>query len=155
MNSKDLIEACDILIKLKQEFSTEEAKLSEISGEHAVKIDELDQQITTFRRNEDVDFRVFSPRTNVSGGTSDKIKVLEDEKKALEIIEKEFGIKARYDSLERCILVSAGNSADPADINAALCRNGIRVSELVMKKDDLESFVIGLMQGGEENVKTA
>ena len=49
MTSSDLIEACDILIKLEQEFSTEEAKLSEISNEHAVRIDELDQQITTFR----------------------------------------------------------------------------------------------------------
>ncbi len=83
MTSKDLIDACDILIKLKQEFSTEEAKLMEISNEHAIRIDELDQQITTSRRNEDVDFRVFSPR-NVSGTVSDKIKAFETEKKQLE-----------------------------------------------------------------------
>ena len=83
MTSKDLIDACDILIKLKQEFSTEEAKLTEISNEHAIRIDELDQQITTSRRNEDVDFRVFSPR-NVSGTVSDKIKAFESEKKQLE-----------------------------------------------------------------------
>lgn len=95
MTSKDLIDACDILIKLKQEFSTEEAKLSEISGEHAVKIDELDQQITTFRRNEDVDFRVFSPR-NVSTGTSDKIKALENEKKQLEREKKDADKQLRY-----------------------------------------------------------
>lgn len=95
MTSKDLIDACDILIKLKQEFSTEEAKLSEISGEHAVKIDELDQQITTFRRNEDVDFRVFSPR-NVTTGTSDKIKALESEKKQLEREKKEADKQLRY-----------------------------------------------------------
>ncbi len=83
MTSKDLIDACDILIKLKQEFSTEEAKLMEISNEHAIRIDELDQQITTSRRNEDVYFRVFSPR-NVSGTVSDKIKAFETEKKQLE-----------------------------------------------------------------------
>lgn len=83
MTSADLIEACDILIKLEQEFADEEAKLSEVSNEHAIKIDELDQQITTFRRNEDVDFRVFSPR-NISTGNSEKIKVLENEKKMLE-----------------------------------------------------------------------
>lgn len=83
MTSKDLIEACDILIKLQQEFSTEEAKLTEISNEHAIRIDELDQQITTSRRNEDVDFRVFSPR-NVSTTSSDKIKAFESEKKQLE-----------------------------------------------------------------------
>ena len=95
MTSKDLIDACDILIKLKQEFSTEEAKLSELSGEHAMRIDELDQQITTFRRNEDVDFRVFSPR-NVSTGTSDKIKALESEKKQLEREKKDADKQLRY-----------------------------------------------------------
>ena len=95
MTSKDLIDACDILIKLKQEFSTEEAKLSEMSDEHAMRIDELDQQITTFRRNEDVDFRVFSPR-NVSTGTSDKIKALESEKKQLEREKKDADKQLRY-----------------------------------------------------------
>lgn len=96
MTSKDLIEACDILLKLEQEFSVEESRLSEISNEHAMRIDELDQQITVSRRNEDVDFRVFSPRTNVSGGTSDKIKVLEDEKKALEREKKDADKQLRY-----------------------------------------------------------
>ncbi len=95
MTSKDLIDACDILIKLEQEFSTEEAKLSEVSDDHAVSIDELDQQITTFRRNEDVDFRVFSPR-NVSTVTSDKIKTLENEKKQLEREKKEADKQLRY-----------------------------------------------------------
>ena len=95
MTSKDLIDACDILIKLEQEFSTEEAKLSEISSEHSMKIDELDQQITTFRRNEDVDFRVFSPR-NLSTVTSDKIKTLEGEKKQLEREKKEADKQLRY-----------------------------------------------------------
>ena len=95
MTSKDLIDACDILVKLEQEFSSEEAKLSEISNDHAVRIDELDQQITTFRRNEDVDFRVFSPR-NVSTGTSDKIKALENEKKTLEREKKEADKQLRY-----------------------------------------------------------
>ena len=95
MTTKDLIDACDILIKLEQEFSAEEAKLSEVSGEHAMRIDELDQQITTFRRNEDVDFRVFSPR-NVSTATSDKISMLENEKKQLEREKKEADKQLRY-----------------------------------------------------------
>ena len=95
MTSKDLIEACDILLKLEQEFSTEEAKLSEVSKEHAMKIDELDQQITTFRRNEDVDFRVFSPR-NVSSGISEKIKALEDEKKLLEREKRDADKQLKY-----------------------------------------------------------
>lgn len=95
MTSKDLIDACDILVNLEQEFATEEARLSEISNEHAMKIDELDQQITTFRRNEDVDFRVFSPR-NISTGTSDKIKTLENDKKMLEREKKEADKQLRY-----------------------------------------------------------
>ena len=95
MTSKNLIDACDILLKLEQEFATEEAKLSDVSNEHAMKIDELDQQITTFRRNEDVDFRVFSPR-NLSTVTSDKIKSLETEKKQLEREKKEADKQLRY-----------------------------------------------------------
>lgn len=95
MTSKDLIDAIDILIKLEQEFSVEETRLSEISSEHARKIDELDQQITVFRRNEDVDFRVFSPR-NVSTATSDKIKVLENEKKQFEREKKDADKQLRY-----------------------------------------------------------
>ncbi len=95
MTSKNLIDACDILIKLEQEFASEEAKLSDISNDHAMKIDELDQQITTFRRNEDVDFRVFSPR-NVSTVTSDKIKTLEGEKKQLEREKKEADKQLHY-----------------------------------------------------------
>lgn len=95
MTSKDIIEACDILIKLEQEFSTEESKLSEVSNDHAIRIDELDQQISTFRRNEDVDFRVFSPR-NVSTGTSEKIAALEDEKKLLEREKREADKQLKY-----------------------------------------------------------
>lgn len=95
MTSKDIIEACDILIKLEQEFSSEESKLSEVSNDHAIRIDELDQQISTFRRNEDVDFRVFSPR-NVSTGTSEKIAALEDEKKQLEREKRDADKQLKY-----------------------------------------------------------
>ena len=113
MTDKDLIEACDILLKLEQEFSVEESRLSEISNEHAMRIDELDQQITVSRRNEDVDFRVFSPR-NVSGGTSDKIKVLEDEKKSLEREKKDADKQLRYYSgktemIGRVLAILRGN----------------------------------------------
>ena len=95
MTDKDLIEACDILLKLEQEFSVEESRLSEISNEHAMRIDELDQQITVFRRNEDVDFRGFSPR-NTTTLTSDKIRVLEDEKKSSEREKKDAEKQLRY-----------------------------------------------------------
>ncbi|MCR5650182.1 MAG: hypothetical protein K6F86_03270 [Lachnospiraceae bacterium] len=113
MTEKDIIDACDILVKLEQEFSAEEGKLSEISNEHAVKIDELDQQISTFRRNEDVDFRVFSPR-NISTGASDKIKALEEEKKQLEREKKDADKQLKYysgkaDMISRVLSILRGD----------------------------------------------
>lgn len=83
MTSKDLIEACDILLELEKEFSGEESRLAEISNERRIKIEEIEHQIFTLKRNEDVDFRVFSPR-NTSTVTSEKIKGLEEEKKNYE-----------------------------------------------------------------------
>lgn len=126
MTSKDLIEACDILIKLEQEFSVEEAKLSEISKEHAVRIDELDQQITTFRRNEDVDYRVFSPR-NVSTGNSEKIKVLEGEKKQLEREKREADKQLSYysgktDMIGKVLNLLRGDLKDESEDDSATVR---------------------------------
>ena len=88
MNNKEYNEIYDILISLQKEFSSEESRLKEISKSHAFRIDELDQQITTARRNEDIDFRVFSPR-NVTIDNSDKINALESEKASLEKEKKE------------------------------------------------------------------
>ena len=127
MTSKDLIDACDILIKLEQEFSTEEAKLSEVSSEHAVKIDELDQQITTFRRNEDVDFRVFSPR-NISTATSDKINLLESEKKQLEREKKDADKQLRYYSgktemIRRVLNLLRGDLKEESEEDSPTVRN--------------------------------
>ncbi len=127
MTSKDLIDACDILLKLEQEFATEEAKLSEVSNEHAIRIDELDQQITTFRRNEDVDFRVFSPR-NVSTSTSDKIKTLESEKKQLEREKKDADKQLRYYSgktemISRVLSLLRGDIKDGLDEDSQTVRN--------------------------------
>lgn len=127
MTSKNLIDACDILLKLEQEFATEEAKLSDVSNEHAMKIDELDQQITTFRRNEDVDFRVFSPR-NLSTVTSDKIKSLEGEKKQLEREKKEADKQLRYYSgktemISRVLELLRSGLKEESDEDSATVRN--------------------------------
>lgn len=81
--NNSLEELFDILTDLQNEFITEEKKLKEISSTHAYRIDELDHQINTARKNEDIDFRVFSPR-NLSIDNSNKIKALEDEKSSLE-----------------------------------------------------------------------
>lgn len=129
MTSKNLIDACDILLKLEQEFATEEAKLSDVSNEHAMKIDELDQQITTFRRNEDVDFRVFSPR-NLSTVTSDKIKSLEEDKKQLEREKKEADKQLRYYSgktemISRVLELLRSGLKEESDEDSLTVRNSI------------------------------
>ena len=127
MTSKNLIDACDILLKLEQEFASEEAKLSDVSNEHAMKIDELDQQITTFRRNEDVDFRVFSPR-NLSTITSDKIKSLEEDKKQLEREKKEADKQLRYYSgktemISRVLELLRSGLKEESDEDSSTVRN--------------------------------
>ena len=141
MTSSDLIDACDILIKLEQEFSTEETKLSEISNEHAVRIDELDQQITTFRRNEDVDFRVFSPR-NVSTGMSDKIKALENEKKQLEREKREADKQLKYYSgktemIGKVLSILRGDLKDDSEQDSATVRKSR--NPFAFLDEDLES----------------
>ena len=145
MTSADLIDACNILIKLEQEFSTEEAKLSEISNEHAVRIDELDQQITTFRRNEDVDFRVFSPR-NVSTGTSDKIKVLESEKKQLEREKRDADKQLKYYSgktemITKVLDILRGDLKEGSDSDSSTVRKS-RNPFSFLDEEDLSAEVV-------------
>lgn len=144
MTSKDLIDACDILIKLEQEFSAEEAKLSEVSGEHAMRIDELDQQITTFRRNEDVDFRVFSPR-NVSTATSEKITLLETEKKQLEREKKEADKQLRYyagktEMIGRVLDLLRGDLKEESEEDSPTVRNSR--NPFAFLDEDIEDEVI-------------
>ncbi len=146
MTSKDLIDACDILIKLEQEFSTEEAKLYEISNEHAVRIDELDQQITTIRRNEDVDFRVFSPR-NMSTVNSDKIKTLEDEKKQLEREKREADKQLNYYSgknemIGRVLEILRGDLKEESDSDSTTVKNSRKPFAFLDENTDIEDEVI-------------
>ncbi len=143
MTSKNLIDACDILLKLEQEFATEEAKLSDVSNEHAMKIDELDQQITTFRRNEDVDFRVFSPR-NLSTVTSDKIKSLEEDKKQLEREKKEADKQLRYYSgktemISRVLELLRSGLKEESDEDSSTVRNS--TNPLSFLDEDQDSVV--------------
>ena len=160
MTSNDLIEACDILVKLKEEFSTEEAKLQEIANDHEIRIDELDQQITTFRRNEDVDFRVFSPR-NISTGTSDKIKVFENEKKQLEREKMEADKQLRYysgktDMISKVLDLLRGDlvqdSEDDSD-TVRRSRNPFAFLDEDITQDDKVSIEDDVVIDDEENVE--
>lgn len=83
MLSKDYNEACEILVELQNELVEEEERLIGISKNTAFRIEELEDQIDSCRKSEDIDFRVFSPR-NLSIDNSDKVKALEKEKADLE-----------------------------------------------------------------------
>lgn len=76
-------EARLIISDLYKEFLEEEKRLNDICNNHSIRIDELEQKISNYRRNDDVDFKVFSPR-NVSSINNEKIEELENEKNNLE-----------------------------------------------------------------------
>lgn len=73
----------NIVQDLYDEFVEEEKKLNDICDSNSVRIDELDHKIANYKKNDDVDFKVFSPR-NISGVNNDKIINLEKEKSELE-----------------------------------------------------------------------
>ncbi len=83
--------------------------------------------------------------------TSTSLRIVADDyNKAISVIKEKFGINASYNELERCIIIG-DSKASAAEINMALCTAGVMVSELVTKKDDLENYIIGIMQGGEKD----
>lgn len=83
MTNQEYREIYSILKELQEEFIAEEDKLIELSSNHSNKISELEQQIGVAKRSEDIDYRVFSPRT-LSVDNSEKIQNLEKEKNSLE-----------------------------------------------------------------------
>lgn len=84
-----------IIEELYDEFLKEEVRLNDICSGNTVRIDELEHKIITLRKNEDVDFRVFSPR-NVSPANSEKILELENEKENLERESRESSKQLKY-----------------------------------------------------------
>lgn len=107
MNSNDYNEVVEILSDLLHELVTEEDKLKSIVNNSSYRIDELNQQIDTCRKNEDIDFRVFSPR-NISYDNSEKISSLENERsdyeRAKSEAEKRIGYySGKADKLKRAI----------------------------------------------------
>lgn len=83
MTNKEYEEVCEILADLQNEFVEEEERLMQLSREHAYRISELENQIITCKNNEDIDFKVFSPR-NISIDNSERVQTLEKEKNMLE-----------------------------------------------------------------------
>lgn len=80
---KNLDQIKVIINELYNEFKAEEQKLSQIYDSNSVKVDELEHRISNSKKNEDVDYKVFSPR-NISTVNSEKIIELENEKNILE-----------------------------------------------------------------------
>ena len=99
----------EIIEELYDEFLKERIRLNDICDANIVKIDEIDHKIVTLRKNEDVDFRVFSPR-NVSPVNSEKIVELEKEKDELERESKNSAKQLKYysertDKLDKVLLL--------------------------------------------------
>lgn len=119
MNSSDYIEIIDILSIMLNELVSEEEKLTEIIDTHSYRINELNQQIDVCRKNEDIDFRVFSPR-NISFDNSEKISALETECSACERersdAEKRLSVfTGKIDKLRRVLSLLKKNSHDVLD----------------------------------------
>lgn len=83
MTANDINEIKSIISELKREFSNEEERLSTLERERTIRLDELEHQISSAKKNEDIDFRVFSPR-NVNSSITEKISGMEEERKKLE-----------------------------------------------------------------------
>lgn len=84
-----------IVQELYNEFLEEEKNLSAIHDSNMVRIDELEQRISNYKKNEDVDFKVFSPRNSININ-NDKIIELEENKKELEIECNSYSKQIKY-----------------------------------------------------------
>lgn len=92
---ESIYEVKSIIEELYNEFLNEEVRLNDICDSNSVRIDEIEHKILTLHKNEDVDFRVFSPR-NVSPANSEKILELEKEKENLEREAKDSSKQQKY-----------------------------------------------------------
>lgn len=121
MNNNDFNEVFDILSGLLNELVSEEDKLKEIIKEHSFKIDELNQQIEVCKKNEDIDFRVFSPR-NVSFDNSEKIVSLENQcadyiKEKNEAEKRLLYYSGKVDKIRRALNIIRKDSIESEDNN--------------------------------------
>lgn len=79
MNEK----ALKIIRDLYDEFEKEENNLKVQYDNNSSKIEEMEENILSFMKNEDIDYKVFSPRSIVSTN-KDKIEHLREEKEDVE-----------------------------------------------------------------------
>ncbi len=76
-------EAEKIVDELFREFNKEEIRLKLLHDNNSSKIEELEENILQLTRNEDIDYRFFSPR-NIVSTNKEKIDGLREEKADLE-----------------------------------------------------------------------
>lgn len=76
-------EAEKMIRELFEEFSKEEIRLKLMHDNNSSKIGELEENILQLARNEDIDYRFFSPR-NIVSNNKEKTDQLRDEKESLE-----------------------------------------------------------------------
>lgn len=88
-------DAVTIIQKLFEEFDKEENALKVQFDNNSSKIDELEENILNFMKNDDIDYKVFSPRSIVSTN-KEKADQLKKEKEELEKKNKEIFKQMEY-----------------------------------------------------------
>lgn len=131
MTKNEINEIKSIISELKREFSNEEERLSSLERERTIKLDELDHQISSAKKNEDIDFKVFSPR-NVNSSISEKISGMEQERKKLEQL---------LGDASRQKIYYSGKTEKLSRVLEILSENNVEVvEEVVEKKDSFDWF---------------
>lgn len=91
-----------IINDLLSEFEKEGGKLQAEYDDNAVRIIEIEENIHNFKENEDIDFKVFSPR-KIDNKNEEKINALRSEMQNVELANKSLFRQLRYysDKIEK------------------------------------------------------
>ncbi len=81
ITERKLSEARAIVTSFLDEFRKEENRLKILLNTDSARLQEIDESISTYRRNEDIDSKIFSPRnSNKPSASSEKVDILVVEK---------------------------------------------------------------------------
>lgn len=110
-----------IVNDLLSEFEKEGGKLQAEYDDNAVRIIEIEENIQNFKENEDIDFKVFSPR-KIDNQNEEKINSLKGEMQNIELANKSLFRQLRYysDKIEKLgeILNIIKENKNPEDLKS-------------------------------------
>lgn len=95
MNSLDIRKIEIIVLDLLSEFEKEGGKLQVEYDDNVSRILEIEENIHNYKKNEDIDFQVFSPR-KIDNQSEEKIESMNKEKESIENINKSLYRQIRY-----------------------------------------------------------